>query len=94
MFQGAIVTFVGYPMENNRVVEHVSKELATMHIAWMLDVGETIEINGNSYTIEKRALKIETDGAVGKSEINAVLKYGASQRYTVFLEPKRLPGLL
>jgi hypothetical protein len=88
MFQGAVVTFVGFPMENNKVIEDEAKELATMHVACILDVGELVEINGNKYTVEKRTLKIETQGAGINSDIMKDLKYGATQHYTVYLEPR------
>jgi hypothetical protein len=93
MFQGAIVTFVGFPMVNGKVIDHVAKDLATMTIAHILNVGETIEINGNTYTIEKRKLRIDTQGPGTNSNVMNELKYGASQHYTVYLAPLSSSGI-
>jgi hypothetical protein len=94
MYNGARVTFRGYPMQDNQVVEHITKDLAIIMVAYVPDVGEGVEINGNVYTVEKRMMQIETEARRGNSDILQEAKYGLLHNYIVLLEPRRAVGWL
>lgn len=80
-----VATLIGPPMSNGRVIDKTPIELGVVRLDCLLDIGESMFINGNEYTVYERSVSLTTEGAGVNSDIKSELKYGLGQHYTIAL---------